>query len=142
MNIENMIHLILSIFVNNYFKAKIMKNVTKNIDSFSQLTLNLRKRLDEENIPWIDNSGVIDREWNKLILERTWIGEHVEINEYGLSAAYVYNPDLDMGYSYGYPDKLECCTLFDCETALPMSIDEIIDFYKEIRERNDDEHCM
>ena len=119
-----------------------MKNITKNIDSFSQLTLDLRKRLDEENIPWIDKTEVIERTWTKLIFERTWIGEHVEINKYGLSVAYVYTPDLDMGYSYGYPDKLECCALFDYETAQPMSIDEIIKFYKEIRERNDDEYCV
>ena len=135
MNIENMIHLILSIFVNNYFKVKIMKNVTEIIDSFSQLTSDLRKRLDEESIPWIDNSEVIDREWNKLIFERTWIGDRV-------SVAYIYNPDLDTGYSYGYPDKLECCALCGNGEPQPMSIDEIIYFYKEIRERNDDEYCM
>ncbi|MDY4815014.1 MAG: hypothetical protein SO274_05440 [Turicibacter bilis] len=112
-----------------------MKNVTKNIDSFSQLTLDLRKRLDEENIPWIDKTGVIDREWNKLIFERTWIGDRV-------SVAYIYNPDLDTGYSYGYPDKLECYNFYGIEDPKPMAIDEIIALYKEIRERNDDEYCM
>lgn len=119
-----------------------MKNVTEIIDSFSRLTSDLRKRLDEENIPWIDNSGVIDRGWNKLIFERTWIGERVKINEYDLSVAYIYNPDLDTGYSYGYPDKLECDNFYDNEDPKPMSIDEIIELYKELQERNDDEHRL
>lgn len=119
-----------------------MKNVTEIIDSFSQLTSDLRKRLDEENIPWVDNTEVIDRGWNKLIFERTWIGERVKINEYDLSVAYIYNPDLNTGYSYGYPDKLECNNFYDNEDPQPMSIDEIIELYKEIRERNDDERCL
>lgn len=119
-----------------------MKNVTKIIDSFSQLTSDLRKRLDEEGIPWTDNTEVIDRTWNKLIFERTWIGEHVDINKYDLSVAYIYNTDLNTGYSYGYPDKLECNNFYDNEDPKPMSIDEIIELYKEIRERNDDEHRL
>nr|DAV15013.1 MAG TPA: hypothetical protein [Caudoviricetes sp.] len=119
-----------------------MSNVTKLIDSFSQLTLDLRKRLDEEGIPWIDNSGVIDRGWNKLIFERTWIGEHADINKYDLSVAYIYNPDLDTGYSYGYPDKLECNNFYDDEDPKPMSIDKIIELYKELQERNYDEHRL
>lgn len=119
-----------------------MSNVTKLIDSFSQLTSDLRKRLDEENIPWTDNTEVIDRGWNKLILERTWIGEHVDINKYDLSVVYIYNPDLNTGYSYGYPDKLECDIFYDNEDPKPMSIDEIIELYKELQERNDDEYCL
>lgn len=119
-----------------------MGYVTKPIDSFSQLTSDLRKRLDEENIPWIDNSEVIDRGWNKLIFERTWIGERVKINEYNFGLAYIYNPDLDTGYSYGYPDRLECYILHDNQYPKPMSIDEIIELYKEIRERKDDERCL
>lgn len=119
-----------------------MKNVTEIIDSFSQLTSDLRKRLDEENIPWVDNTEVIDRGWNKLIFERTWIGERVKINEYDLSVAYIYNPDLNTGYSYGYPDKLECNNFYDNEDPKPMTIDEIVEQYKGLRERNDDEHRL
>lgn len=119
-----------------------MKNVTEIIDSFSQLTLELRKRLDEEHIPWTDNTEVIDRGWNKLILERTWIREYSDINKYDLSVVYIYNPDLNTGYSYGYPDKLECDNFYDNENPKPMSIDEIIKLYKEIRERNVDERCL
>lgn len=116
-------------------KVKIMKNVTR-------ITSDLRKRLDEENIPWTDNTEVIDRGWNKLIIERTWIGKHVDINKYDLSVAYIYNPDLDTGYSYGYPYKLECNNFYDDEDPKPMSIDEIIELYKELQEGNNDERCL
>ena len=116
-------------------KVKIMKNVTR-------ITSDLRKRLDEENIPWTDNTEVIDRGWNKLIIERTWIGKHVDINKYDLSVVYIYNPDLGTGYSYGYPYKLECNNFYDDEDPKPMSIDEIIELYKELQERNNDERCL
>lgn len=112
-----------------------MKNVTR-------ITSDLRKRLDEENIPWTDNTEVIDRGWNKLIIERTWIGKHVDINKYDLSVVYIYNPDLGTGYSYGYPYKLECNNFYDDEDPKPMSIDEIIELYKELQERNNDERCL
>lgn len=120
-----------------------MNNVTKLIDSFSQLTSDLRKRLDEENIPWINDSDIFNpRDGITSVFERTVLmhnGKAKYDAYYGWSKN---ETGLIIPYSYGFPNKLEIWDYESNEDPEPMSMDEIIELYKELRERNDDEHRL
>lgn len=120
-----------------------MKNSTKMIDSFSQLTSDLRKRLDEEGIPWINDSDIFNpRDGITSVFERTVLmynGKSKYDAYYGWSEN---ETGLIIPYSYGFPNKLEIWDYESNEDPEPMSIDEIVELYKEIRESDTDEHRL
>lgn len=119
-----------------------MQYITKPIHSFSQLTSDLRKRLDEENIPWVDLSSIIEGRGGYIsVLERTVLGN---VSDSDCDAFYGWTNinGYKIPYSYGYPEKLEFINRNGGKKPQPMSIDEIIELYKEIRERNGNEHFL
>lgn len=107
--------------------------MSKPVESFSQLTIDLRKRLDEEGIPWHDNSEIIGEHYVS-IFERTRIGDIKDLAHPFLSIYYGWNVNENgkvFPNSYGYPDKLECWIPNNIgQNPTPMSIDEIIETYK------------
>lgn len=103
-------------------------------DSFSQLTLDLRKRLDEEGIPWADDSEVINpRDGYTSVFERTILIYNKRLK---FDAFYGWSENEETGfvlpYSYGYPNKLEVWDYRPTEDPQPMTIDEIVELYKEL----------
>ena len=118
-----------------------MKNSTKMIDSFSQLTSDLRKRLDEENIPWTDISKIIEYEDGCIFVsELTILGNiHDSIGDVFYGWTKTKEGDV-IPNSHGYPEKLEFWNYI--KKVQPMSIDEIIELYKELQEGNNDERCL
>lgn len=110
--------------------------MSKPVESFSQLTLDLRKRLDEEGIPWYDDSEIIGEHY-VTIFERTKLGEKVDPTIFKVSIFYGWSQNEQgriFSNSHGYPDKLECwCKDYDPEPQA-MSIDEIIELAKSVKE--------
>lgn len=87
----------------------------------SPLMQALRDRLDSFDIPWIDTSEAFDG----FIFERTEIVKSLE-SCYQASVVYIYEINDNIGFSKGFPDKLECwCRDYDPD-PMPMTVDEVI----------------
>lgn len=111
------------------------------VTNFSPIVVELRRRLDDLSINWYDASEMDVEDGSdtpRMIFERTRIPipngtDDVAVNsDHELSVVYIYSPKGAMfsnkafGYSYGYPDELECWGLDWCDEPVPMTIEGII----------------
>lgn len=108
---------------------------------FSPVVTEFRNRLDDLSINWYDASEIAvdeDSDIPSMVFERTRIPilnnteNAVTESDGELSVVYIYSPkgttprSKAFGYSYGYPNQLECWGLDWCSEPVPMTIDEII----------------
>lgn len=109
--------------------------------NFSPIVTEFRNRLDDLSINWYDASEIaVDEDSNipSMVFERTRIPipndteNAVTESDCELSVVYIYSPkgtmlrDKAFGYSYGYPNQLECWGLDWCSEPVPMAIEDII----------------
>lgn len=93
----------------------------------SPLMQELRDRLDSFDVPWVDVSENLGNvaDLGVFVFERTKIGEIAGV-DYHASVVYIYNINDDMGFSKGFPNKLEFWCRYYYPDPLAMTVDEII----------------